>query len=281
MTVALTTICLNEMEWLPKLYEQHKDWPDLLAWIFVEGADKVYQETNPSMVNSNGLSVDGTSRFLRELEQKDSRVTYVPYGLAYNDHKELGKVALRQKCLEIVERRNPDYVVILDADEFYVKSDQEQVNALMASSDADYYCFGWTHIWHPPSMYDEPLFSREIQGGFWGMDHMKGFRWQKGMRYTDCHQHPRREDGTHEMEVFGRPRCVHMAFASEATKRYAKHAYYERRGERTDPARARYCAARSLFSRWFPGDKVPKGVEILDYTGPIPEAFLDDASFIS
>ena len=67
MSIVLSTLCLNEMEWLDKLYAQHKDWVGLEKWIFVESADRVYAETNPDMVSSSGLSVDGTTEFLREL----------------------------------------------------------------------------------------------------------------------------------------------------------------------------------------------------------------------
>lgn len=278
MTVALTTICLNEMEWLPKLYEQHKDWPDMSLWVFVESADVVYARTNPSMVNEKGLSVDGTGGFLRELSLRDPRVVYVPFGYTKHDTDEsLGKVAARQRCLDEVAKRDYlQHVVILDADEFYMRKDQATINQLMRETNTTYHCFGFTHIWHPPSLHKEPLFSREIKGGFWKMDHMKGFRWVKGMQYRDCHQHPRHPDGDGSMTRHGYPRCVHMAFASEAVKRYAKHAYYEKRGERTDPSRARYCAQRRLFSCWYPDDPLPHGVEVIHYDGPIPEAFLND-----
>src|SRR4051794_7463634 len=38
MSVLLATLCINEMEWLPRLYEQHKDWPGMAGWVFVEAA---------------------------------------------------------------------------------------------------------------------------------------------------------------------------------------------------------------------------------------------------
>ena len=75
-TVALCTLCLNEMEWLARLYEQHRNWPGLLKWVFVEAADVVYAKTNPDMVTSFGLSVDGTSDYLRNLSREDSRIVW-------------------------------------------------------------------------------------------------------------------------------------------------------------------------------------------------------------
>lgn len=277
MTIAITTICINEMEWLPSLYEQHKDWPGMSLWVFVEAADEVYADSNPSLVSEHGLSVDGTSEFLRDLSVQDSRVVYVPFGFTkHNVDKALGKVAARQKCLDVVfDCPWSKYVVILDADEFYMKADQQKINQMMAFSNHVYHCFGFTHIWHPPSLYDKPLFSHEIRGGFWKMDHMKGFRLVPGMRYTDCHQHPRHPKGIDSLARHKQPNCIHMAFASEENKRIAKHVYYEKRGEKVDPNRAWYCTSRNLFSRWKPGDKLPRGVEVLPYAGPIPEALHD------
>ena len=49
MRIVLATLLLNEMEWLPKLYEQHKDWPGLCGWVFVEAADRVYANVNPEV----------------------------------------------------------------------------------------------------------------------------------------------------------------------------------------------------------------------------------------
>ena len=80
MKLTLCTLVLNEMEWLSKLYEQHKNWPAVEKWIFVESADRVYAETNPDMVSTKGLSTDGTTEFLDELARSDSRVTHIKYG---------------------------------------------------------------------------------------------------------------------------------------------------------------------------------------------------------
>ena len=35
MRIMLATMCLNEMQWLPFLFKQHKDWPGLVSWTFV------------------------------------------------------------------------------------------------------------------------------------------------------------------------------------------------------------------------------------------------------
>ena len=38
--IALATLALNEMEWLPLLWEQHRAWPGMVRWVFVEAADR-------------------------------------------------------------------------------------------------------------------------------------------------------------------------------------------------------------------------------------------------
>ncbi len=67
MKIALVTLALNEMEWIPRLWQQHKDWPELAAWVFVEAADREYARANPGMTTPEGFSIDGTMSFLGRL----------------------------------------------------------------------------------------------------------------------------------------------------------------------------------------------------------------------
>lgn len=278
MSIALCTLCLNEMEWLPKLYEQHKHWPCMERWIFVESADRVYAETNPELVSSNGLSVDGTSEFLADLASKDGRVTYIPFGFCYHQDPALCKVQARQQYIDSLSRRPTKFFVVLDADEFYCYDDQELINSTLhhTSYGKHMYCFQFTHIWHPLSVSTEPLFKYEVVGGFWDMRHMKAVRWTDGMRYESNHQRPTAGSGWGKVVMYDEPHCFHMAFASEATKRVAKHRYYERRGEAVDMRRRWYVTSRRCFQTWKPGDRLPRGAHVELYQGKIPEVFRED-----
>ena len=99
LAVALMTICLNEMEWLEKLYANHCDWPGLVRWSFVESCDLMYYQASRSMATSNGLSVDGTSEFLARIARQDSRTRYVPLGFVGHDDRALGKIQCKARAL--------------------------------------------------------------------------------------------------------------------------------------------------------------------------------------
>lgn len=283
MRIALATLCLNEMEWLPKLYEQHKNWPDLVSWIFVESADQVYASTNPTMVR-NGLSVDGTSQFLENLHVCDNRIKYIPHGLGKHTNPSQGKCESRNRYLEALESIEPDLLFILDADEFYTYKDQQGINTIVEKNLETHtgFCFPYRNIWRPPIIEHLPLFSKEVVGGFWGMPHCHGWKWYPGLRYTGYHMTPEYKGNPLSSNILYMngvdvPACVHMAYASDLTIRQAKHRYYENRGESTDPRRRWYTMCRRAFEYWKPGDKLLKGAKVIEYTGPIPEVFQENS----
>lgn len=285
--IILGTLCLNELEWLPNLYEQHEDWPGLVRWVFVESADRIYAEANPDLVSSEGLSVDGTSEFLRELAARDSRVTYIPYGFTTHRRPEQGKCRARNEYLRVANEladsgSPPDFVFVLDADEFYTRQDQQRIVELMAGTAERYTAFRFRQreIWRPASIADQPLMQYEVRGGFWEMVHTRGWRFIPGMLYGNNHNYPQSREGhslAHPMirsEVRDdRPQCVHFGFASAARMRAAKNAYYVARGEGKTDRRAAYVTARAAFETWRPGDVLPDGAEVVPYAGPVPEVF--------
>lgn len=276
MKFALATLCLNEMEWLPYLYAQHKDWPGLVSWVFVEAADETFAKTNPTLVSPEGLSVDGTTEWLEKLAAEDSRVKHIRFGMSRHSDPALCKIPARQAYMDYLEGVKPDFLLVLDADEFYCKRDQPKINSMMSVASPKYrhFCFGWTHIWHPAVYRDQPLFSYEVQGGFWSMPHTKGIRWAPNLRYSSTHQRCANGVGSEMMQRFSNPKCVHMAFASSPEMRAAKHQYYIDRGE-GDPGSRRYwyVKSRKAFETYKPGDVLPRGATVRQYQGPVPEVF--------
>lgn len=270
-SIVLCTLCLNESEWLPRLYEQHKDWPGLKKWIFIESADIEYARSNPEMVSNLGLSVDGTTSFLRNLAQQDSRVIYDDYGFCYNSKaKDQGKCEARTQYLRIADDYAPDLLVVLDADEFYTKQDQETISNILdhtlnkrqprLSYKGSAFQFNQRHIWYPPSLQTDPLkhkeyypFSHEVVGGYWEVVHTRVWKWEPGLQYVQNHNWPEDRRGVlliHKGEAQMRndrrvhyslmkmvergipvPQCIHMGYASNMTNRRAKHSYYVNRGE--------------------------------------------------
>lgn len=274
--ICIGLLALNEMEWLPKWVEQHIEWPDCVKIIAVESADPIFAEQCPDMVTKDGLSTDGTTEFLASVARGDSRFIHIPHGWTRHDDPAENKTAARQRYLDIANDFEPDFVGIVDADEMYMKDDQRRINDVLASTGKSlrHYCFPFTHIWRPSSISHEPLFRYEVVGGFWDMAHTKFFRWLPGVKY-ECHQRPTYPDGSDQLvnHPYESPRCIHMAFASDSEKRRAKHAYYRARGEGKSDQRGWYVQSRSGYEIWRPGHTLPRGAEVREYHGPIPECF--------
>lgn len=282
-SIVIGTLCLNEMEWLPKLYEQHKDWPGLRNWVFVEAADQEYVNANPEMVSGRGLSVDDTSEYLRQLSKDDDRVIYIPYGISTHEDPAQGKCAARQRYLDVANKVKPGFVLTLDADEFYVLHDQKtMMNALRASQGVMGIVIPYRNIWRPPSIVNEPLFQYEVIGVLWRVVVCKFWRWVNGMSYDGNHNSPssggvllNRSLLRMDRQKFP-PQFVHMGFASDKRTRIAKNRYYVQRGEGRNDHRGNYVKSRGAFDEWRPGDMLPNKDKVIPYTGQIPEVFIDE-----
>ena len=270
------------MEHLARLYAQHKDWPGLKQWVFVEAADAIYADSNPHMTTAAGLSVDGTTEFLQELQKTDDRVRYIPFGFTSHSNPAQGKCAARTSYLAAADKVKPQFIVVLDADEYYCKQTQRQLMTAMATAESKWkgFCFKHRHPWHPPSISHLPLFSHEVVGGFWDIPLCRGWRWQIGLRYRANHNTPETSGGLlldeQLLRLYGQkgcPECIHMAFTSAVHCRRAKHQYYVARGEGRTDHRQWYVDSRAAYETWRPGATLPNNARVIKYNGPIPECF--------
>lgn len=282
MSVLLASLVLNEMEWLPLLYKQHLQWPELVSWVFVEAVDRQYQKANPEMISPEGLSVDGTSQFLQTLAETDPRVTYIPHGFSDHPDPAVCKAQARQRYLEVAADVKPTYVIALDADEFYTREDQEGlVRCMDQHKHRDAFVFHRREIWRPPAYASNwSLFSHEVVGGFWEIACCHWWRWQPGMHYGDCHNAPNGANGqplNWNMERLnkrsGFPQMIHLGYAAQEGTRKAKNRYYETRGEAEDPLRSWYVESRAAWETWQVGWRLPKRAKVIPYKGPVPECF--------
>jgi hypothetical protein len=287
-TIVLCTLCLNEMEWLPKLVEQHKDWPGSIGWVFVEAADVMYAKANPSMVTNDGLSIDGTTEYLEELS-KDPHFTHVKYGWTCHSDPAQGKCLARQQYMSHVSRLSPEYFLTLDADEFYCRADQTRImsECLQVKScrgggcaQPEGFTFRYRNIWRPPSIVDRPLMELEVKGPFWRVLVCKFWRYAPGVHYAGNHNSPCLANGrpmNRRLQRFdvrnGTPEFIHTGFASSRQHRLAKNRYYVERGEGRTDHRGSYVQSRAAFESWTPGASLPNGDIVLPYTGPVPECF--------
>lgn len=279
MKIALCTLVLNEIQWLQKLYDQHRSWPDLVQWVFVESADVSYAAVNPEMVTAEGLSTDGTTEFLSDLAAKDPTITHIKHGFCRTDDLTQSKCEARNRYLEALELVRPDYFVVLDADEFYPEQMQKKVNSLISKQMGNSFCFTHREIWHPPFMQSVPdsLFHYEVTGGFWSIPYCRVWRWYSGLNYLN-HNTPSLngrglDQRMNRMLDPSYPYMVHMGFASRLKNRAAKNRYYEYRGEARDRQRSWYCQSRAVFETWTPETVMPRGAKVVPYTGLIPECF--------
>lgn len=275
--VLLATLCLNEQEWLPRLVEQHKDWPELAKWVFVEAADKTYVDVNPQRVSREGLSVDGTTEYLAQLAYSNpAKFVHVKHGVTSHKDPAQGKTPARNRYLEIADEVKPEWVFVLDADEFYTKFDQIEVLRLMRKlRHHQGFVFKQRHAFRPPSVAETwPLLHREVVGGYWSVHHARGWRWQAGMRYLTDHNRPQGFDDLKRLDNHpGMPQCVHVGFASALVNRAAKHRYYVARGEGRTDRRQMYVDCRRAFETWKDGDALPHGAAVQRWAGPVPECF--------
>lgn len=296
MRVMLATICLNEEEWLQKLFTQHRDWPGIVGWCFVEGADPAFRLANPNLVGPTGLSVDDTSNLIRQFSEEQKGV----HGVHIHNVPESGdqgKCFLRNAYLLMAEAYEPDIIVVLDADEFYTKEDQNEIVrwcGLRTQPYASYtaWMFRQRHVWAPDykspvtgNMIYPPLFSQEVVGGYWQVPHTRVWRWIKGMAHVKNHNWPE-VDGRYLTKsmmrcdlMLGTPECVHMGFSSSQESRAAKAKYYLARGEgaeggRLGRKRSMYNACRYAHLTWEPGQELPHGAQVIPYSGPVPEVFI-------
>lgn len=284
--VLLATLVLNEMEWLPKLIQQHINWPGCIGWVFVEAADSVYATSNPDMVSEHGLSVDGTTEYLENAARIHSGfIRHVKFGATSDAKADQGKCAARNVYLRIAEQVGAEFVMVLDADEFYTHEHQHTVNYNFVTHPGNTaFCFPHIHPWKPPIYKDRPLFEHMVIGGFWAIPHVRGWRMFEGMSYDGNHNTPSTREGmqlTRRMlrtdpvraGRYNLPQCVHMAFSSDIKNRRAKHRYYQARGEGTTDHRGWYVISRDMFETWTPRTVLPRDAKVVQYNGPIPECF--------
>lgn len=286
--ILLATLCLNEMEWLDKLYTQHKAWEGLVSWVFVEAADTSYTAANPQMVTKDGLSVDGTTEFLEKLAREDNRICHIKFGHSKHADVAQGKAPARSAYLQVADYIHPDWIIILDADEFYTNDAQERVSAYLDSSHAksfDAVCFRQREIWRAPSIVDKPLFSYEVIGGLWKMHHCHCWKWRWGLTYGRSHVWPQNQQGkmmNANMDMADRlgntPEWVHLGWASQASTRLAKTRYYVQRKEGVRDGRQRHMVCRMAWENWKPGMILPYGAAVVPYHGPIPEIFKSEVN---
>lgn len=282
MKILIATIALNESEFIERNLLQHCDWPGIAGRIVVEGATETYAEANPDAVTDAGLSTDGTSEILEAWASEADR-TYIAHGLSGGPLAQQ-KIALRNRYCEVADEINPDILVVIDADEFWCRRDQERVMEIVeAQPEFEAWLFRQRHLWRPQREAPDSPYSLELVGGYFNVPHLRVWRWEKGSRYVENHNHLSYPSiGSASLNVIRRfvrsdPVCVHLGFHRDPEHRMRTNRYYVARGEGSKDGRRWYVDCRDAALKLGPGDEMPHGMQAIPYSGPLPEVLQESS----
>ena len=263
-------IVLNEERFVENNIINLLNWKRIAKIVVVEGADENYPKTN---VTSDGLSKDNTTSILKRLSSKYPIIDYVPKGFSVD------KQDLRN---EYMKRATGDFLLVVDADEFYgfdylnkidnevKKSPIETIQWEFQRDDLKNGTYGGiVHFWHN--------LKYRVVGGYYSIPHQRIYRFIPGMLYKDSHNHPEMPDGTRIDKLRHRwgktsARYYHAGFMKDFNNMRDKQDYYYNRGEKSD--KPMYSTTRELWFNWdgktmeYPQHKM----KIINYNGFIPDA---------
>lgn len=270
MNITIGMIVLNEEEFIEKNLKQHYNWDgaDVHQIIIVEGAVKLFPKRN---ITDEGLSTDRTAEIIRSFPDPDKKIEFIQ---GYWEDKSHQRNQYAQRV-----RDDTDYLLVIDADEFYPKVMQWKISQLIQQNQSIHsFLIRQRHIWKPPSLSDSDLFKYEVIGGYWSVPHLRLYKWKGDSRYYENHNELVYPDG-HNLHVrdSGFYECgldiylVHMGFARGEKFCRDKQDYYYNRGEKI--TRPMYSDCREAWFTWKKGDALPHGANVISYDGIVPEVF--------
>lgn len=263
--VSFGTILLNEKKFIGENLVQHYSFCD--EWVLVEGACKGYPERK---VSDFGCSLDETELIINIFPDPFGKINYIRYGWTFSD----GEAAKSELRNEYLKRVCGDYLVVVDADEFYTHDDfNEAINYLKANKNSiSAVILPQVHFWKTVESF--------ITGDYYDVSHTRIFKNLFGMKYIRNHNFPEiNGQYVHEMGQFKFPRlikeningfdyegpkCYHMGFAKDFEDMQDKTQYYVNRGE--DKTRITTTKSRAA---WF-GGALPDKCKVRKWVGDLP-----------
>lgn len=268
-SIFLGTIFLNEKKFLGLNLLQHYMFCD--NWVLVEGACKGYPTRK---VTEDGLSLDGSENQVRLFPDRYGKIEYIQHGWTEADGED-AKSELRNRY---ISRCSHDYLVVVDADEFYKHEDLSE--ALYCFNDESVYSvtLPQVHFWKNTSQF--------ITGEYYDISHTRIYRYIPGAKYIKNHNFPEvngtyihgRGNKKYQRTVknlpngvftYEEPRCYHMGFAKDFDDMRDKSDYYINRGE--DVTRVTTTQSRAA---WF-DDNLPDKCRVRRWGGYLPEVLVD------
>lgn len=263
-TITFGTILLNEQKFIGLSLYQHYTFCD--NWILVEGTCLGYPTRK---VTENGFSKDFSSNIIEIFPDPNDKLKYVKHGWT-SANGEDAKSELRNEYLKYTQE---DFLVVLDADEFYIKDDLIEVFKKFDNPKLYGITLPQVHFWKNTQSY--------ITGEYYDISHTRIYRNINGMKYIQNHNFPeingefvhkkghfkykRTQIEKKDRFTFEEPCCYHMGFAKDYDDMKDKSDYYVNRGE--DTTRQSTTESRAA---WFNGE-LPEKCRVKKWCGPLPE----------
>lgn len=262
--VIICMIAINEEQFIEANLKHIYDWDCCHEIIIVEGAVEKYPSQN---INLDGSSKDRTVEIIKNFPDPQNKIKLIQ-GKWKNKEEQRSQYATRV---------TGDYMFVIDVDEFYTKKDLEILKQEMIDNpNVLQFRFarplGIVHFWHG--------LERRVVGGYWDVPHQRIYKYIKGMKYIDNHNHPtlplpdgRRMDQIKDVGTFIETKviCYHLGFARNFQQVRDKQNFYYNRGEKE--TRPMYSECREAWFSWKPGMALPHGARVIPYNGPMPEVF--------
>ena len=263
-SIAIGTILLNEQKFIGLSLYQHYNLCD--KWVLVEGTCLGYPTRK---VTEKGFSKDLTQQIIEIFPDPESKIRYIKYGWTKCGGED-AKSELRNEYLKYIQE---DFLLVLDADEFYFKEDL--ISALKEFDNPNTYgiTLPQVHFWKDTTQY--------ITGEYYDISHTRIYRNIIGMKYVKNHNFPElnkkfiHEKGHIKYQrtqlkqndgfCYKEPCCFHMGFAKDYDDMKDKSDYYVNRGEKE--TRKSTTASRA---GWF-DDELPEKCRVKKWSGKIPK----------
>jgi len=230
--VGIGTILLNEKKFIGWNLINH--YKMCSSWFIVEGACQGYPKHN---VSNEGLSNDRSSVQIRLFPDPCNKLKLIQHGWTTKTGED-AKSELRNRYLE---KFSSDYLLVLDADEFYLRQDLEIALNKIVQQGAYAVTLPQVHFWKTTKQI--------ILGKYYDISHTRIFKHIPGMKYNQNHNFPEingclltklgdhikykrilKEIRKGEYDYEG-PRCYHFGFAKDFEDMRDKTEYYINRGE--------------------------------------------------
>lgn len=269
-TLTLGTILLNEQKYIGSNLIQHYMHCD--EWILVEGACLGYP---PRKVSEKGLSLDATNLILRLFPDRYNKLQLVEHGWT----KAAGEDAKSELRNEYMKRCSSTYLLVLDADEFYLPEVIDRTLLRFDDLSIHSITLPQVHFWKDLTSF--------ITGEYYDISHTRFFRFIPGSRYERNHNFPEvngeflhkiKNHKVHRKIVemkncpgsyqYADDCCYHLGFAKDFDDMRDKSDYYINRGE--DKTRVTTTASRAA---WFSND-LTDNLKVRNWGGVIPSVLL-------